>query len=260
MQLQNQADGLNYYDNLKLYHRTLVKQGVGVDVIDWKADLSGYKVVVAPHLYLLDEANAARLEAYVRAGGTLILTPRTGVKDMENVCVMRPLPGPLANCAGIVVEEYDPVGRDVHHIEFGGKTYECRQWCDILQPTTASAVGTYTDDFYAGKPAITLNRLESGQVYYIGTGLDDAFYTDFWQRIISECGLTALPGVPEGIHVSTRSSDQAAYLFVLNLSRESRSITLPKEYRSILSNKAVGPSLELAPYGVEILTAQAAQQ
>ena len=83
---------------------------------------------------------------------------------------MEPLPGMLSYCAGVHVSEYDPIANAVHHIITADKeTYSSTQWCDILQPTTAETIAWYDDDFYTGKPAITVNSFGKGNVYYLGT-------------------------------------------------------------------------------------------
>ena len=47
--------------------------------------------------------------------------------------------------------------------------------CDILKPTSATVVARYIQDYYAGKPAITLNQFGKGKVIYVGAvGAGDA--------------------------------------------------------------------------------------
>src|SRR5207247_1542193 len=67
------------------------------------ADLTAYRLVVAPSLYIVDEAVAAAFRSYVEGGGQLVLGPRSGFKDRENAVPERPLPAWLDELAGVEV-------------------------------------------------------------------------------------------------------------------------------------------------------------
>ncbi len=58
---------------------------MGTDIIDPCRDLSGYKVVFAPNLYLINPEIVANLEAYVRAGGWLVMGCKSGLKNWNSV-------------------------------------------------------------------------------------------------------------------------------------------------------------------------------
>ncbi|MFS0869548.1 beta-galactosidase trimerization domain-containing protein [Paenibacillus xylanilyticus] len=152
MHIQPQAEGLDYYENIKVWHRALTKSGISTDVIHSSEAFNGYKIIIAPHLYLLDEETAERLQAFAAAGGTLILTHRSGVKDDNNVCVMAPLPGLLSACSGVRVTEYDPVGSDTIMIrDDQGNSYAASQWADVLELDTAQPVAVYAGSILCGK-------------------------------------------------------------------------------------------------------------
>ncbi|MEF2967639.1 beta-galactosidase [Paenibacillus sp. M1] len=254
LRIQPQAEGLDYYENIKDYHRALTKLGIGCDVIDWNEPLDGYKLIVAPGLYLMNEEAAARLEKFAADGGSLVLTSRSGVKNMDNQCEMMPLPGRLARCAGIVVEEYDPIGGDIHSIvDADGRSFECSQWCDLVSPREADTLMRYGGDFYAGKPAVTVNAFGRGQVYYLGTHAEESYLKRLFFKIAGRQKLTMFPNLPEGVQITIRSGKNKRFMFVLNLSRESRKVTLPGAYQSILYEEPRGRELEMEPYGVDIL-------
>ncbi|MCA1296496.1 beta-galactosidase [Paenibacillus sp. alder61] len=254
LRIQPQAEGLDYYENIKDYHRALTKLGIGCDVIEWSEPLDGYKLVVAPSLYLLDAETACRLERFASEGGVLVLTSRTGVKDMNNQCVMSPLPGLLSSCSGVTVTEYDPIGQDMHElVDDNGRTFKCSQWCDILAPLDAEVLLRYAGDFYAGQPAVTVNRFGQGEVYYLGTHPEEAWLKRLFGDIAARRDIPAFPELPDGVQVTIRTAADRAVLFVLNLSREVRRVTLPTNYYSLLDAEFRGKHIELAPYGVDIL-------
>jgi beta-galactosidase len=257
-QLQPQSEGFDYYENLKPIHRALVKQGIGVDVIDWRESLTSYKLVIAPALYLLDEATAESLKQYAAGGGTLVLSARTGVKNEHNICWMQPLPGPMADAAGVVVTEYDPVGHDAQQlVAADGTAYKCAQWCDLLELSTAEVLARYGDGgtgFYGGTPAVTSNRCGKGTVVYIGTVPEEAYWSDLLSELADQCGVGRWPDLPEGVQVTVRESDDGRKVwFVLNLSREPKQLELPMAMRSLLDGREGIEAVELEPYGVALL-------
>ncbi|WP_342424403.1 beta-galactosidase [Paenibacillus sp. FSL E2-0178] len=254
LRIQPQAEGLDYYENIKQYHRALTRLGIGCDVIGWRQPLEGYKLVIAPSLYLHDEAAAQLLEDFAAGGGTVILTSRSGVKNMNNICVMQPLPGLFSRAAGVTVEEYDPVGGEVHLLRGSdGTRYECSQWCDILRPEGAEPIVWYEDDFFAGAPAVTVNRFGAGRVYYIGTHAEESYWVKLLGDLAPEAGLPLFPELPDGVQAFTRTGDKGELLFLLNLSRTPQTVGLDKLYLSALTGTLMTGPVELAAYGVEIL-------
>ncbi|MCL6605587.1 MAG: beta-galactosidase [Paenibacillus sp.] len=254
LRIQPQAEGMDYYENMKQYHRAITKLGMGCDVMDWRQSLEGYKVIIAPSLYLLDEETARRLEDFATAGGTLIITNRSGVKNINNICVMQPLPGLLSHAAGVQVDEYDPIGNEAHVVLDGdGTSYECSQWCDLLTPTTAEPIAWYGDDFYAGIPAVTVNVFGEGEVYYLGTHVEESYWSALLGTLAEKHKLMNFAGLPDGVQASIRTGENGTFLFLLNLNRKPQIIPLPREYNSLLNDTMHSGQLKLEPYGVEIL-------
>lgn len=261
LQIQPQSDGFDYLGNFKRLHSALLRIGVGTDVINWRDDFAQYKLVVAPMLYLIDEPIAAKLREYVERGGTLVLTTRSGVKNMDNVCLPDRLPNLLTDLAGVFVDEYDPVGKDRQRVTFatfeGGNAFECGQWCDVLTPVGAQAVAAYSSEYFAGRAAVTKNACGAGTVYYIGTVLDDAANQALFGRIAQDLRLDCMPNLPEGVETAVRSSAATRLRFLLNLTKERKRVTLAsdrREWTSALTGRQVGSgSIELEPGGVEIL-------
>ncbi|MFM9277134.1 beta-galactosidase [Paenibacillus jiagnxiensis] len=254
LRIQVQAEGFDYYENVKDYHRALTKLGIGCDVIEWTQELDGYKLVVAPSFYLLNAEVTAALERFAATGGTVIVTSRSGVKHMNNQHVMMPLPGLLTKCTGVKVEEYDPLGRAaIRVVDNEGRSYRCSQWSDVLSLHGAEAILWYDEEFYKGTPAATVNRFGQGKVYYLGTHLDEDCLKRLFRAIAEEMRLIIVPDLPEGVQITIRAGTAGSYLFVLNLSREPHQVTLPATYPSLLYGAERDNVVSLEPYGVDIL-------
>lgn len=247
--------GFQYESILKSYHGALVRLGAGTDVLHWTEPLDGYKLVVAPYLYLMDEEIAARLKAFADSGGTLILTCRSGIKNLNNTVWPMEVPGPLAECAGLIVEEWDALSSDTVPVQMNnGKTYLCSQWADIIEPAGAEPIGWYRSEYYAGRTAVSVNRAGSGSVYYIGANFGHDFLADLFCGILNNLNIPHIQGLPEGVQASVRRSDDASYLFLTNFTTSDQTIVLDRAYESILYEGTATERISLKPFGVDILS------
>ena len=256
LKIQPQSDGFDYLDHFKRLHRAFVRLGVGTDVIDWRAGIAGYKLVVAPAMFLEDPSVARKLQQHVQDGGALVLTTRTGVKNLHNVCQSERLPGLLREVAGLQIDEYDPVGHDVQQLSLeSGDSVSCSQWCDIIETATAVPIARYASEYFAGRAAITCNALGRGQAYYIGTVLDDEGYRLLLGSIAREhLGDAAVTELPAGVEISVRQGDGKRVLFVLNLTKQPQTVELSRRARRCAFSGAETPqNLSLEPGGVAIL-------
>ncbi|MCE3198913.1 beta-galactosidase trimerization domain-containing protein [Paenibacillus sonchi] len=50
-----------------------------------------------------------------------------------------------------------------------------QHWCGILRLEGAEPIAWYEDDFFAGAPAVTVNRFGAGKLYYIGTHAGEGY-------------------------------------------------------------------------------------
>lgn len=100
---------------------------------------------------------------------------------------MLPLPGLLAEAAGVVVSEYDAIGNSEHRIRNAeGRTFAAKQWCDLLELRGAEPIAWYDNDFYEGVPAVTVNKLGKGEVYYVGTWPEPSYFYQLFEGILKE--------------------------------------------------------------------------
>jgi beta-galactosidase len=260
-QIQPNNPGYSYAEHFHALYRACHERNVAVAVVDATDDLSSYRLVLAPPLYVLPAAVAANLESYVRAGGTLVCFFRSGVKDAANAVVNQPLPGLLAELCGVEVTSYDSLPPGVENgLEWAvpelanAAPGRARAWVDILTPGSAEIVARYTQDYYAGQPAITRNRYGSGSAVYIGTIGDAATHATLVDWLIGQTGVTAPLTAPAGVDISVRNHASGRLLFGLNPTALSQDVQLDGPYHNLLGEPIrVEGTLTLAPRDVWIL-------
>jgi beta-galactosidase len=262
-QVQANNPNFRYSEHFYQIYRALYQRHVLIDIVKPTADLSGYKLVIAPALHVLPEAAADNLKRFVMNGGVLVATPRTGVKDEVNAVVNMPLPGLLADVFGVIVEEYDSLPTGVKQdLEFSVHelaTVEppsAQVLCDILAPNTAEVIARYTRDYYAGEPAITLNRYGQGKAVYVGTFGDGALYEMLAGWLLNMANVQRMITAPPGVEVAERWLGNKRVLFVLNHTERPQEITLDGPYVNLLDGSALlQGTVVVAPRDVLVLQA-----
>ncbi len=203
-----------------------------------------------------DQALVDKLTAYVQNGGTLLLTFRSGVKDANNVVTDRTLPGAFADLAGVAIHEFDPQMNEEQEIVGPGEArYPARCWSDILTPSSAKVLATYGKGYYAGKPAVTVNNVGKGRVYYVGTESKSPFFYDRLVALAARQSLVALNGqIPQGVEVAIRQKGGKKIIFVLNYTGTEKTVPLEQAYTNALTGKAEPLEVQIPPYDVKVLT------
>ncbi|HPB47785.1 MAG TPA: beta-galactosidase trimerization domain-containing protein, partial [Exilispira sp.] len=124
-----------------------------------------------PFYLLCDLEFVKKLEDWVKSGGVLILSWRTGIRNKDNIAINLKLPGYFSKLAGINIDRFESLNNTKTHIKIGLFRFKVEAWADILNPVTAKVIARYSDKkkHYNGSAAITVNIFGKGKVYYIGT-------------------------------------------------------------------------------------------
>jgi beta-galactosidase len=256
--------GIHYERTVREHYRAFWEQGVPVDVIDMDRDISSYKLVVAPMLYMVRPGVAERIEKFVENGGTFVTTYWSGIVNENDLTFLGGFPGPLRRTLGIWSEEIDGLHDHERNAvmmapdnELGlNGTYEARELCDLIQLEGANALAYYKSDFYACRPAVTVNRLGNGKAYYIASRNCTAFHKGFYTKLIEQIGIERVVDaqLPAGVTAQLRTDGEHDYVFLLNFSTIEHSIDLAKDrYTDLLDKETVTGSVRLPAYGVRIL-------
>ncbi|HEU5110910.1 MAG TPA: beta-galactosidase [Micromonosporaceae bacterium] len=206
---------LSPFTELKRWYAALWRAGVTADFAHPGADLSEYRLVVAPALYLLDDAGVDNLASYVDGGGTLVAGPFFAVVDEHD----QVRPGRTDDLLGVAVEEVLPLPAGGTAALADGTT--ATVWTESVHLRGASVEVTYAPGPMAGypggplagAPAITRRRVGTGAAWYLTARLDEPGLDRWLGRVAAAAGVAAaVPGLPPAVDAVARGG----HLFLIN--------------------------------------------
>lgn len=248
--------GKKYTDTCYEYHRVFWERGIDCDIVSPKADLSGYRLVVAPMLYLTDGETVRNLRDYVTNGGTLYGTYMLGTVDENDLCYLGGIPGGgLREVFGIEAEEIDSLyPHERQHASMDGANHELVDYCEVIHPGSAQVLAKYADGWYEGCPAVTCNHWGKGRAVYQACRDTGSLKERVLDGILRELGIEAnVEGpLPHGVTAHSRSDGEHTYVFVENYSdKDSFTVKLRDPMKNLLTGEE-GSSCTLPPYGFDI--------
>lgn len=210
------SEALDYKQQVRAYYERLYRDGITVDVKHPGADLSGYKLVVAPSLYLLSQADAENICRFVEQGGTLVVGCFAAAVDENDAVHPGGYLAPLSPALGVTVEEYLPLreGESVTAIH-GADRLVTDVWAEDLRVATAEVRARYGDGPAPGQPAITRNQYGRGIGWYVSINANPDALASVMAEAYRDAGVEP-PGLPDGVELVTRQAEDAAYHVVIN--------------------------------------------
>ncbi|HLQ97185.1 MAG TPA: beta-galactosidase [Candidatus Dormibacteraeota bacterium] len=260
--------GLHYEETIEQHYKAFWDQGVPVDVIDMEKDLSKYKLVVAPMLYLVKPEFGEKVEKFVENGGNFVTTYWSGIVNENDLVNLDGFPGPLRKTLGIWSEEIDGLyDGETNEIEMTQDNilglndhYVAHELCDLIHLEGAQALASYKKDFYAGRPALTVNAFGGGKAYYIASRNKGSFYLDFYTKVVDEVGVKRVieSELPDGVTAQYRTDGEFDYVFLFNFAADTKQVKISDaEYTDLLKGSSVPQEVELTAFGVKLLKRKA---
>ena len=248
----------DYEKTCKKHYQAFWEEGVPVDVIDMDCDFSKYKLLVAPMLYMIKPGVGERIEQFVKAGGTFVTTYASGMVNESDLCFLGGFPGPLRKVLGIWDEETDSLyPEDQNFVNMNNKSYKINHICALIHCETAQVLATYGNDFYAGRPALTLNTYGDGRSYYIAFRNNEDFEKDFYCGLISELGLLRAldTQLPTGVTAVLRTDGEKDFIFLMNFGDKANQVFLEENihYKELLTGSKVNGKVDLEGFGIMVL-------
>ena len=218
--------GLGYWDELKRHYNALARASIAVEFGDETADLTGYRLVVVPMLYLLTDDFAKKLCDFAQSGGTVVVTYWTGVVDESDLCRLGDTPYGLTELLGLRRTEIDGM--------YDGETRRCTPvdgctlpetqasiLCEVAVPNDndpAKSLCVYAEDYFAQHPAAAVHKYGAGRAYYLASRFDEDFYRAFYRDAAKELGL--VPAWPQPLPAGVLAVKRGNFVFVQNCTEQ----------------------------------------
>ncbi len=237
-QPQNSNWGL--WDHTLKYHKILKSFNAPVDYVSENDDWSDYATLIVPAYQSVDSSLVKKWEEYARQGGNLVLTCRTANKNPDGHFWEAGWSAPIYDLIGAEVEAYDMLPGNMNaHVEMGGNEYGWNVWGDMLVPYDESFVlAKYTDQFYAGKTAVTQREYDKGTVTYIGVDTSEGeMEKEILAHLFTKKGI-AISDLPEGVFAYWRDG----FWIAVNYRSEPYQFELPDNAKIIIGEPKISPA------------------
>jgi len=256
------SDRANYRTILQQMYGALYRSNVGVDFIfPESTNLSEYKAILVPPLYIASDGVLARLAEYVKGGGNLVLAFKSGFCNEYSTVRWEMAPGPLRAAAGLHYQEFSSLGKP---LSLKGDPFQAgtdnkiSDWAEMLIPDSAKALAYYDHPFFGKYPAMTRNTFGKGTLTYEGTVLSDKLQQIVLLDVLKKAGLTGpdqdLPAAVRVKHGTNRPGKTLHYY--LNYSNDPQTFSYTyAPGMDLLTQTAVdrGKQLTLKPWDAAII-------
>ncbi|MBR4422368.1 MAG: beta-galactosidase [Erysipelotrichaceae bacterium] len=187
MAIQRQSDAFSYEGECqKFYHQLFMRQ-MNCDIIPSDSDFSYYKTVILPYMIVMSDAFKKRLKEYVNKGGTVVMSPRTAWKDLDNNLVFgKRLPVDLDDLCGLVIEEHESLLKGQSSpctfgdLEGNGYVFE-----ELLKLKGAQELISWKDNPFGAYAAAAVSDYGQGRCYYLGSSFDEEMLTKLLDLILT---------------------------------------------------------------------------
>jgi len=252
----------DYGSLVQQIHRALYDLNVGSDfVFPETQDFSAYKLLIVPALYISDDALLKRISDYVKGGGHVVMTFKSGFANENSAVRWVRAPGPLREAAGFSYQEFSnlekPLALKGDPFQVGDAN-KVSYWAEFLMPEPARPVAYYDHPFFGKWPAITENSFGSGTLVYEGAYLSDALQTAVLRDALQKAGLASSDQqLPASVHVQHGVNHMGKRIhYYFNYSgKEAKANYTYGAGTNLLDGKAVpkGGTLTLGPWDLAII-------
>lgn len=248
-------------ERVRAYYERLWRDGLTVDFAHPSADLSAYRLVVAPSSYLLTGASADNLRRFVAGGGTLLVSFFSAIVDEHDAVHAGGFGAPLRDVLGLTVEEFLPLreGETTSvRWEPDGGVLAGAVWQDDLALDGARVVGRYLDGPAAGGPAVTRHVCGEGAAWYVSTALGVDALAPVLAAAYDDAGLVP-PEHPRDVEVVTRHGREADFVVAVNHGADDAKLR-GHDGVELLTGERVTGTLDLPAGGVAVVRVAATPQ
>lgn len=263
---------VDYHGLVQSIHKEFYRRNVLADIIPPGRDLRKYKLVVLPSVMIIPEDFAAELKSFVKAGGVLLAIGQIGIRDSHDNYIEAQVPSSgMAALLGISIEggtylkDHCHPERTMSHPDcdcrvesevsgsFKGRKINGKagRWiAEVSAPADITAF-RFTDEIYAGRPAITCKKSGKGTaIYSAAIQLSDSIRG----ATIDHCLEIARPGIWQGPSTSlhVEAIKRGDIILFINHNNKKETVEMKIKAKPLLGELKKG-KLKLPPYGVAAL-------
>ena len=215
-----------------------------------------YSLVLIPALYAASETLLQTIEQYVREGGHIFTTFKSGFADENNKVWSDETPHVLGKVCGICYSQFtlpENVGISSEKIEH--LTGEVKHFMECLEPVTAKVLAGYEHYAYKRFAAVTRNVYKKGQATYLGCGLEKKALTAIVMDTVRNAGLS-LPDVQFPIILRSGQNEQGKRIcYYLNYSDSFQNVCIKEKGIELLTECELceNQMLTLSPWGLAVV-------
>lgn len=255
------GDREGYNDVLRQFYDALYRMNIGVDFVDpTSTDMEKYELLIVPTLYAAPDSLLKRLNLFVKNGGHIVYTPKSGFSDERLKVRSTKQPGIINEACGIYYNLFtlpqnvsfkdDPFKAD--------KDNTVKAWMELITPTTAKVLAYYDHPVWGKYAAVTKNDFGKGTATYIGCITSDAVIKNILEKEVAAAGLLS-PDQQLAFPVITKSgiNQQGKMVhYYFNYSAIPKSFKYPHNNgKELIQRKSTAKNsqLELAAWDVKIV-------
>jgi len=255
------SDRVNYMTVLQQMHNSLYDLNLEPDFVRvGDPNLARYRVLLVPPLYSASDRELQQLADYVKSGGQVVMSFKSGFTNEFSTVRDVMAPGPLRAAAGFHYQEFsnlaEPEKLTPDPYKAGDQNLGS-VWQEFLIPDTADALSWF-DDPYWHLPAITRNQYGSGSLIYEATYVTDVLQREVIRDVLSHAGLTGPDqNLPDAVKIRHgRNSQGKALHYYLNFSGKEQTASYSYgDGSDLLTTNAVfkGGALKIKPWDLAII-------
>jgi beta-galactosidase len=252
----------NYNSILRPMYDVLYNMNVAVDFVDPSSkDIEKYKLIVVPALYAAPDSLLQRLNRFVKNGGHIVYTYKSGFADEHNKVRTARQPGLISEACGIYYNEFtipEQVTLKDDPFQVGTEQNKVEKWMELIVPTTAKVLATYNHPAWGKYAAVTENKFGKGIATYIGCGTNSATTGKILEHALKGANLW---GADQALHfplITKTGRNQQGKLvhYYFNYSATPKTFSYPHgKGKALLSGESSDPqtSITLPAWGFQII-------
>lgn len=215
---------LGYNDVVRWMYDSLYEMNIECDVVDAEhLDTDGYRMIVTPALYSVDEKMIGKLKDFVAEGGVLISSFRSFVADRQLSVYPDQQPHGMTGCFGMSYQQFTDPG----NMKILDKPVS--YFAELLKHDTAESIADYQHKYWGDYTGITRNVYQKGTCYYVGGYVDKEILKDIYRRASEDAGFKKPAYHFPVIIRSGRNARGESIHYLFHYSQEEREIVCPYE-------------------------------